>query len=161
MTRTGGCSCGAIRYELDGEPLFTHACHCTDCQRASGGAFVITMIVDATDLRVTAGTPKSSCRIGTSGKEKQQLFCGDCGSWLFGRTAQRPGLMVIRPGTLDDTSRVKPEAHIWTRSKQPWVPLPDGVPAFDTVYDAAALWPEASLRRATDARTRAVKNEIS
>ena len=97
MHRTGGCACGAIRYEFEGEPLFVHACHCTDCQRASGTAFGITMLVEARDFRVVSGEPGAAALTGGSGAAKQSFFCPQCGGWLFGRTELRPGVLAIRP----------------------------------------------------------------
>lgn len=144
--REGGCRCGAIRYELVGEPLFTHACHCTDCQKR-GGPFGLSMLVEEGQVRLLQGAPVSVEVVADSGRSKSSHFCRSCGTAVWGRSAARPGLLVLRPNTLDDTSWFVPQAHIWTRSKQPWVSLPAGVPAFETVYDARELWPEASLAR--------------
>ncbi len=159
MHKTGGCACGAIRYVFEGEPLFVHACHCTDCQRASGTTFGLTMLVEARDFRVVSGEPGEAALTGGSGAGKQSYFCPHCGGWLFGRTDLRPGVLAIRPGTLDDTTGIVPRAHIWTRSKLPWLELSADVPRFETIYDASALWPEESLRRQTEAARRAESGE--
>ena len=154
MRRTGGCACGAIRYVFEGEPLFVHACHCTDCQRLSGTAFGITMLVEARDFRVVSGEPGEAALTGGSGAAKQSFFCPQCGGWLFGRTELRPGVLAIRPGTLDDKTGIVPQANIWTRSKLAWLALPTDVPQFETTYDVAALWPAESRRRLAEAARR-------
>lgn len=146
IRRQGGCQCGAIRYELAGEPLFTHACHCTDCQKRAG-PFGLSMMVEEAQVRLLRGKPASHEVLADSGRPKSSHFCGRCSTVVWGRSAARPGVLVLRPNTLDDTHWFMPQAHIWTRSKQPWVPLPEGVPAFETVYDARALWPTESLAR--------------
>ena len=143
----GRCSCNAVVYEVAGEPLFTHACHCMDCQRFSGGAYWITMLLEEGQLRVIQGTLRAFRMTAESGNGKAMHFCPECGAMIFARAAARPGLVSLRPGTLDDTSWVTPQAHIWTKSKQRGVAWPNDVPVFETAYDAAAVWPEESLRR--------------
>jgi hypothetical protein len=145
--RQGGCACGAVRYEFQGDPLFTHACHCTDCQRLTGGAFGVSMIIEESQLRLTKGQPVSGELIADSGNTKKVYFCGGCGSSLWNESSSRPGALTLKPGTLDDTDRVKPEAHIWTRSKQPWVQIAADTPAYETAYDASKVWPKESLER--------------
>jgi len=143
--RNGGCQCGAIRYALIGEPLFTHACHCTDCQKR-GGAFGLTMFVLRDQLVILQGQPAANEAIADSGNRKTAYFCGRCSSVLWGAVNARPATFSLRPGTLDDTTWFAPGAHIWIRSKQPWVLLGD-IPAFDTTYDMAEVWPAESLAR--------------
>ena len=147
IKRQGGCPCGSLRYELTGEPLFVHACHCTYCQAHSGSAFGLTMLLEENQYRVTKGQPASCETMAGSGKMRTTYFCRECGATLWSRTPLRPGLVGFRPGTLDDTTGVEPKAHIWTRSKQPWVPLPAGVPAFEKAYVTAEVWPQESLDR--------------
>lgn len=146
LRRQGGCQCGAIRYELVGEPLFTHVCHCTDCQRR-GGAFGLSMLVEEKQFRLLQGDPEAVEIVADSGNVKTSRFCRRCGTTIYGRSAARTGIVVLRPNTFDDTAWFAPQAHIWTRSKQPWVALPEGVPAFETTYDAREVWPAESLAR--------------
>ncbi len=146
-TRQGGCACGAVRYEFEGEPLFTHACHCTDCQRLSGSAFGIAMIFEESQFRCTKGQPMSGEIVADSGNKKKVYFCGACGSSLWNKLSGRPGTIALKPGTLDDNDWFKPEAHIWTRSKQPWVQIPEDASSYETAYDTSEVWPKESLER--------------
>ena len=143
----GGCACGLVRYRAWGEPLFIHACHCTDCQNLTGSAFGITIIYDEEDFAVTSGEPVVLQLKGGSGAAKQAHRCAACGGNLFGTTSARPGTVAVRPGSLDDPAWVHPQAHIWTRSKQAWLQLPDDIACFDTHYDLRQIWPESSQYR--------------
>jgi hypothetical protein len=132
---TGGCHCGTLRYEISEAPLLAYTCHCTDCQRITGTAFSLAIIVPESSFRLTSGEPRSGERIASSGRVNIRLLCPDCGCWISG--VGRPneaGVPVrrVRAGTLDDRSWVRPTAHFFTRSKQPWVTLPDG----DDIYQA-------------------------
>lgn len=144
---TGRCSCDSINYEIKGEPLFTHACHCTLCQRRSGSAFGLSMLIETSLFRLTKGETVSVEISADSGNKKYNHFCDQCGTVLFGNSPVLPGLTILRPGTLDDTSQVMVQAHIWVKSRQPWFRLPADIPCFDTMYDRKTLWPEASLMR--------------
>ncbi|MFZ1742978.1 MAG: GFA family protein [Pontixanthobacter sp.] len=127
-TITGGCLCGEIQYEIDGDPVMQIACHCTHCQRQAGSAF--STIVGAVEpaLKVS-GEPKTYQDSGESGHAVWRQFCGSCGSPLFSKVETVPGLIFIKAGTLHDPSAFPPLAHIWTKSKQDWVEL-GNVPAF-------------------------------
>lgn len=147
-TREGGCACGAARYELKGEPLFVHACHCTDCQRLSASAFGISMIVEKDRFELVKGRTARVELVADSGRTKQIYFCPACGGQLWNEVPHRPGLLTLKAGTLDAVDWFRPQAHIWTRSKQPWLRLDGGAPSFETTYDQAELWPADSLERA-------------
>ena len=86
---TGGCLCGAIRYEATGEPIFSTHCHCRDCQRASGSAYVATARLPAAGFRITKGSPKRFVGKADSGNEVTRVFCGDCGSPLYSQVSAR------------------------------------------------------------------------
>lgn len=126
----GGCQCGAIRYEIDSEPAGLNVCHCTDCQRQSGSAFSMSLRVTASAVHFTKGQVKTFQMAGESGKPKNCAFCADCGTRIYHALPGSP-TMMIKPGTLDEPKAFAPVAHIWTRSKQPWVVIPDGLLAFD------------------------------
>jgi hypothetical protein len=142
----GGCACGEVRYRLASEPLFVHCCHCLNCQRQTGSAFVINAIIETDRIELLAGEPQPvDVPRGKTGK--QRIFrCPTCQVAVFSRYT-RASTRFVRAGTLDDPSRVAPDVHIYTRSKLPWVTLPDSVPAFSTYYDPKELWPAASLER--------------
>jgi len=117
--RTGGCFCGAIRYELTAEPVFQVACHCRACQYASGGAPTLAMIVPRAALKLTKGTPKTFWAEGDSGNKVGRSFCEACGSPVFSEPSSSD-IAVIKVGSLDDPSDFKVQADIWMKAAQPW-----------------------------------------
>jgi hypothetical protein len=142
----GGCSCGAVRYRLDSEPLFVHCCHCLNCQRQTGSAFVINLLVEADRVAVAAGAPRPVEVPRDDGSPQRIYRCTDCQVAVFSEYGW-PELLFVRAGTLDDPSAVEPDVHIFTRSKLPWVTLPPDVPAFEVYYDSRKLWPASSIER--------------
>lgn len=150
LPMTGGCSCGAIRYEIASFPLLLYTCNCTDCQTASGSAFALNMPVLVRGFRILQGEPKGWHHISPSGVQVTSRFCGDCGGRLYGERAGRPEIINVRAGTLDDTSWLMPVAHMFMKSAQPWMqPAADAEcheaqpPDFDALRPAwRALWPE-------------------
>ena len=146
--REGGCSCGEVRYRLGSEPLFVHCCHCLNCQRQTGSAFVINVLIETDRVEVFAGEPRA-VDVPRDDAPPQRIWrCPACEVALFSRYGH-PGVRFVRAGTLDDPSSIAPDVHIYTRSKLPWVVLPDAVPAFAVYYDMNELWPPASLERLT------------
>lgn len=142
----GGCACGEVRYRLTSDPLFTHCCHCLNCQRQTGSAFVINALIEADRVELLGGEPHP-VDVPRGGGKKQRIFrCPTCQVAVFSRYT-RAGVRFVRGGTLDDPSSVTPDVHIYTRSKLSWVELPDSVPSFATYYDTEKLWPPASLDR--------------
>jgi len=142
----GGCSCGAVRYRLLSEPLFTHCCHCLNCQRQTGSAFVINLLIEADRVELVAGAPQPVDVPRDDGSTQRIFRCPTCQVALYSQYG-RPEVRFVRAGTLDDPSQVAPDVHIFTRSKLSWVALPDSVPAFEVYYDTKALWPRVSLER--------------
>jgi hypothetical protein len=142
----GGCSCGEVRYRLTSEPLFVNCCHCLNCQRQTGSAFVINLLVEADRVAVTSGEPRAVEVPRDDGKAQRIHRCPACQVAVFSEYGW-PEILFVRGGTLDDPSAVKPDAHIYTRSKLPWVTLPDDTPAFEVYYETRSLWPPASLER--------------
>ena len=150
----GGCSCGAVRYRLTDEPLFVHCCHCLNCQRQTGSAFVINALIESDRVELTAGRPDAVDVPRDDGSTQRVYRCPDCQIAVFSEYT-RPEIWFVRAGTLDDPATVEPDVHIYTRSKVPWVTIPDGVPAYDVYYDTKQLWPEdsyARLKRAMSSR---------
>jgi hypothetical protein len=144
--REGGCACGEVRYRLTADPLFTHCCHCLNCQRQTGSAFVINLLIEADRVEVVAGEPHAVDVPRDDGSAQRIHRCPACEVAVFSEYT-RPEVLFVRAGTLDDPSSVAPDVHIYTRSKVPWVELPESVPAFDDYYDSKALWPPDSLAR--------------
>jgi hypothetical protein len=142
----GGCACGEIRYRLTSEPLFVHCCHCLNCQRQTGSAFVINLLIETDRVELLAGEPEP-VKVPRSGGKNQVIWrCPTCQVALYSKYTT-PRLRFVRAGTLDDPARYEPDVHIFTRSKLPWVTLPESVPAFNVYYDTKKLWPAASLER--------------
>lgn len=130
MTIEGGCRCGAVRYKvaLDDLPQI-YACHCTDCQTWSGSAFTQGAVVP--ESAIEASGPIVLYEFANpSGHISSQRMCGVCHTRIFNTNSARPGIKVLRAGTLDRSNELVVTAHIWTRSKQPWLDLPEGVPAW-------------------------------
>jgi len=143
----GGCACGAVRYRLASAPMFVHCCHCRDCQRQTGSAFVINALIETDRITLLAGDPAPFAMPTDSGRPHHIYRCLGCGTALWSDYGGRRGLRFVRVGTLDDPAGLSPDVHIYTRSKLRWVALPPGVPAFDEYYSTRALWPAASLER--------------
>ncbi len=131
MSFTGACRCGASRYTLAVEALDAiYCCHCTDCQRWSGSAFSEQAVVP--EDAVSAEGPVIEFTLTTpSGAESRQRACGTCHTRLWNTNSRRPGIATVRGGTLDHNRSLDPRAHIWVKSRQPWIALPEGVPAFE------------------------------
>ncbi|HVG50820.1 MAG TPA: GFA family protein [Xanthobacteraceae bacterium] len=128
MTVTGGCHCGAIRYEVTGKPL-THAfCHCTDCRRHAGAPMVSWSMYPQAALAVTKGTPK----IYESSKDARRHFCAECGTGLFYYNEQMmPGIVDIQSSTYDNPDAVPVEAHVQVAERIGWMKTAHTLPEFE------------------------------
>jgi len=142
----GGCSCGSVRYRLTSEPLFVHCCHCLNCQRQTGSAFVINLLIETDRVELVEGEPSAIDVPRDDGSSQRVWRCPDCQVAVFSQYTS-PKVRFVRGGTLDEPSAVEPDVHIFTRSKVPWVVLPESTPAFDVYYDSKKLWPAESLER--------------
>jgi hypothetical protein len=147
---TGGCSCGAIRYEIASFPLLLYTCNCTDCQTSSGSAFALNLPVATKGFRIVRGEPKGWRHKSPSGADVISWFCGECGARIYGERQGRPDSMNVRAGTLDNTTWLTPLAHMFTRSAQGWITPAEGAERHDgSPKDYLALagrwramWPE-------------------
>jgi hypothetical protein len=128
---TGGCHCGAVRYEVTGEPVVARICHCDDCRRSGGSAFATNVFVKTDDLRVTKGSPKSFYWTAASGNRRGRAFCGDCGTTVYVWNEARPEARGIRIGTIDDASFVQPRMHLWVSRALASTNLNDDLEKFD------------------------------
>ena len=127
----GGCLCGEIRYVLREDPVVVYACHCTDCQTETGSAFYLSVVVRASAFEFTCGSPARWSAALPDGRTKGSRVCERCKTKLGG-PANDERLAAIDGGTFDDTSWIVPAGHIWTRSAQPWVRLPEDGLCFET-----------------------------
>jgi hypothetical protein len=146
VAREGGCACGAVRYRLTSEPMFTHCCHCLNCQRQTGSAFVINLLIEADRVELLAGDPQPVDAPRDDGTTQRIFRCPSCQVAVFSEYS-RPEVRFVRGGTLDEPASVAPDVHIFTRSKLPWITLPVSAPAFEVYYDSKTLWPAGSLER--------------
>jgi len=146
VSREGGCACGEVRYRLTSEPLFVHCCHCLNCQRQTGSAFVINVLIETDRVELLAGEPEPVSVPRSGGKKQKVWRCRTCQTAVYSQYTS-PRVRFVRAGTLDDPASVAPDVHIYTRSKLPWVTLPESVPAYAVYYDTEKLWPAASLER--------------
>jgi hypothetical protein len=128
----GGCLCGAVRYKVEGEPLRAHVCHCTYCQRRTGSAFAMVGVFDEKHVSMS-GLPVSSYeyRSDESGRRLWFQFCPRCGTTVGFRIERAPTAYAISVGTFDDPEWLDINRHIWTRSAQDWVTIPEGTERFE------------------------------
>lgn len=143
----GECACGAVRYRLAAAPMFVHCCHCRNCQRQTGSAFVLNALIEADRVTLLSGNPEVIAVPTPSGKPQEIYRCPSCRIALWSSYGGVQKLRFVRVGTLDNPAALKPDVHIYVRSKLPWVTLPDNVPAFEAYYDSRKLWPPESLER--------------
>ncbi len=150
----GGCFCGAVRYRLLQRPMFTHCCHCRECQKRTGSAFVINMIIETQSIE-QLGCEPVAVRVPTNSGRPHDIFrCQSCETAVWSDYGARPWLRFVRAGTLDEASVITPDVHIFTETKLPWVQLTPDVMAFPEYYDMEAVWPAESWTR----RVRASKS---
>jgi hypothetical protein len=144
--REGGCACGAVSYRLASQPMFVHCCHCLNCQRQTGSALVVNLLIEADRVQVLAGAPQPVDAPRDEGSSQRFFRCPDCQVAIFSEYGP-PEVRFVRGGTLDDPTGITPDVHIYVRSKVGWVTLPEGTPAFHVYYDHGELWPAESLSR--------------
>jgi hypothetical protein len=145
-TFDGKCSCDAVTFTLQSKPMFVNCCHCLDCQRQTGSAFVINALIE-TDRIAVRGTPEAVTVPTDSGRPHDIYRCPKCKVALWSDYGRRPPLRFVRVGTLVEPHAIKPDAHIFTRSKVPWVRLPDDAPQFEIFYELDKQWSAESLAR--------------
>jgi hypothetical protein len=134
---TGGCLCGAVRYEVAADPVYTGHCHCRSCQRSSGAGHSTYVGVPRAAMTVH-GETRSYAATGGSGLQAWRHFCPVCGSQLFGIAEMDPGTATLYAGTLDDPSVIQPDAAINVRDRQPWDHVEGHLPEFDGMPPGAS-----------------------
>jgi hypothetical protein len=135
--RTGGCQCGAVRYELTAPPQRVYVCHCTECRKQSASAFGISVIVSSADLRLVRGTPKQWSRLADSGRMIDCFFCADCGSRIWHGNKERSDAISIKGGSLDQPVDLSAAIHIWTKRALPGIVIPEGAQRYQEEPDEA------------------------
>ena len=153
VMREGGCACGSVRYRLTSEPLFVHCCHCLNCQRQTGSAFVVNVLIETDRVESLQGEPVAVDVPRDDGSSQRIWRCPACQVAVYSQYTS-PKVRFVRAGTLDEPRGIAPDVHIFTRSKVEWVTLPGSVPAFPVYYDTDELWPKESLERLAALRRR-------
>lgn len=144
---TGSCGCGQVKYCMTSSPMVVHCCHCKECQRQTGAAFVLNAIIEADRVRWEGDTTEHTFAT-PSGKGQVITRCAACGTAVFSSYLVRLGkLKYISVGTLDNPAECPPDVQIFTSSKQPWVPLSTEIPSFEGFYKFDDLWPPDALAR--------------
>ncbi len=143
----GGCACGRLRYRLASKPMFVHCCHCRDCQRQTGSAFVLNALIETDRVQRLSGETEAVPVPTESGRPHVIHRCAAYHVAVWSHYGGVLPLSFVRVGTLDEPSALPPDVHIYTRSKLPWVALPADVPAFEAYYNSKTLWPPESLAR--------------
>jgi hypothetical protein len=126
-TISGGCLCGAVRYELSAPALYGGFCHCVDCRKTSS-SHSASMGVPEAALKVTGDT-RGYSSMGGSGNPVMRMFCPICGSGIYSKGA-RPGVVMLKAGTLDDPENFTPMATVYASQAPSWDTPRDGLPAF-------------------------------
>lgn len=127
MKLTGGCHCGAIRYEVDGDPAHVAICHCSDCRKAAGAPMVAWAAFREDDFKLTQGEPKTRNSSGAA----MRSFCSDCGTPMLFRNAEvLPGLVDVQSATLDDPDALRPQAQIQVADRIGWMASLHELPEF-------------------------------
>ncbi len=140
--RTGACLCGDIKYRLSGEPVVSRICWCRDCQHLAGNG-TANAIFPSAAIEIT-GKPAEYTSVANSGNQVRRRFCPRCGSHLFADNTGRPGLTVVRTGTLDDPSSIRPVANIWASSAPAWACLDPALPSIEQQPQAVQPPPSAA-----------------
>ena len=149
----GGCACGHVRYRVESKPLIVHCCHCSMCQRQSGSAFAVNALIEADRVRLLQGDVTKVTVPSPSGNGQVIARCPKCqvAVWsnylVFYKGILGDAIRFIRVGTLDDPSKMPPDVHIFTSSKQPWLVLPLDAQVVEEYYVTQDVWPKESLDR--------------
>jgi hypothetical protein len=144
----GHCTCGAVRYRMTAKPLFVHCCHCTWCQRETGTAFALNAMIETDRVVLLQGALEMVDTPSNSGMGQKIFRCADCRIAVWSHYGGAgDALCFVRVGTLDAAADINPDIHIFTETKQPWVILPDDLPAVPKFYDRNEYWPAENLER--------------
>ncbi len=144
----GGCTCGQVRYRMRTAPLIVHCCHCRSCQRETGASFALNAMIEADRVVHLGAEPELVITPSDSGRGQRIARCPNCRIAVWSNYGgSGPATRFVRVGTLDTPDALPPDAHIFTRSKQPWVTLAPDTPSFAVFYELEAVWSTSSLER--------------
>ena len=129
MGKQGGCLCGQVRYDINSDPLASVICHCKNCQKQSGAAFSINLVVPLNQIDMN-GELATFVDQSEEGNDVLRRFCGACGSPILSELSSSPGLAVVKVGTLDDPSSFEAQMQVWCSSQQTWLDLNLDIPSF-------------------------------
>jgi hypothetical protein len=132
MRYAGGCLCGAVRYEAEGEPLYVGHCYCADCRKASGSGFVPFMGFASSAVRFTGQTLQFRSK-SFRGNDAVRNSCPVCGSLVFGGELGKDETHTIYAGSLDDPSCFQPKIAIFARDRPAWAVMPAGLTTYETM----------------------------
>ena len=148
QTHTGGCTCGAVRYRLESDPMYVHCCHCTWCQRETGSAFAVNAMIESDRVTLSRGAPEMILTPTESGRGQKVWRCTQCQIALWSNySGAGDKTHFVRVGTLDEPQYLPPDLHIYTASKQPWLVLPGDTPMVEQYYRQSDYWPPESVER--------------
>lgn len=134
---SGGCACGAVRYECTAEPVLMLHCHCRDCQRSSGGPFSSFVVVPAGAFRLVQGSLRFHASPSEMGGETHRGFCPECGSPIQVRPDAIPHIVAIRTASLDEPAGFEPQMDVWTSDAHSWHPMNPALSKFEKYPQAA------------------------
>ena len=140
----GNCACGNVKYKIEGNPLFTQACHCKNCKLSTGSSFVIHTMVMEEDFKISGDVASIDLPTG-SGEGYNAYFCIICGVYVFCRYNISKGRIAVRTQTLEKP--IEPQAHIFIKSKDPWIEINDKKICYNEMYNREKTWPKESLDR--------------
>ncbi len=145
MKIDGSCHCGRIRYEAEVDPAKVVICHCTDCQTLSGSAFRTVVPTNEGTFALRSGEPRIYVKVGESGNERAQAFCGDCGTPIY---SAPPGsdakVHVLRVGPIRQRDELIPTDQYWFRSAQGWLP---NLPVMNRIEKQPTFDPKGDIGR--------------
>ncbi|WP_336964363.1 GFA family protein [Sphingobium aquiterrae] len=148
MALEGGCACGEVRYRVDAAPILVNNCHCTLCQRQSGGDSAVNAFVETEHVLLLSGRLTEHDVPTGSGKRQTIMRCATCGTAVWSHYPRMGRFGAgLRVGTLDDPSALRPDAAIFVADRMPWVRLPEGIPAFETTYRPSDILPPDRVKR--------------
>lgn len=144
----GGCDCRHVRYRMTAQPLIVHCCHCRWCQRESGAAFALNAMIESDRITLLGAEPDLIDTPSQSGYGQKIARCPKCQIAVWSHYAGAGALIsFVRVGTLDEPAHLPPDIHIFTASKQPWVVIPESMPAVPEYYDRERHWSADALAR--------------